>query len=157
MLSIVFIVMFAMRESSRASEQLVTASLCWDGFWVSIPIGGGGGASHNQKKKLPVNPQLICTSLQARTLCKMQRRPSMASPEIRASSFQLCRVCDARSRCPSASVFSPVDLRQEEPAKTALVHTLRASVLKTECSSATMSSCFKMNQRLSSADITWYF
>ena len=49
MLSIFFIVMFAMRESSRASEQLVTAALCWDGFSVSIPIGGGGGASHNQK------------------------------------------------------------------------------------------------------------
>ena len=36
-------------SSSRASEQLVTASLCWDGFSVSIPIGGSGGASHNQK------------------------------------------------------------------------------------------------------------
>ena len=36
-------------SSSRASEQLVTAALCWDGFSVSIPIGGGGGASHNQK------------------------------------------------------------------------------------------------------------
>ena len=99
------------------------------------------------KKQLPVIPQLICTSLQARTVCKMQRRPSMASPEVRASSFQLCRVCAAFSRCPSASVFSPVDLRQEEPANTALVHKLRASVLKTECRSGTMSICFQMNQR----------
>ena len=90
----------------------------------------------------------------------MQRRPSMASPEVRASSFPLCRVCAAFSRCPSASFFSPVDLRQEEPANTALVHKLRASVLKTECRSGTMSICFKMNQGLQimrSADNTWYF